>query len=118
MGIFHISAFDGESPAEVGTVAAGIIAGASGAAAALARIGSGIFNFTVNRNWSFRSRGNAGREFVRYLILFGANMAANAVAVSIFSYTGLPAALGKFLADVGLFVINYQVQKRWVFARK
>ena len=118
MGIFHISAFDGESPAEVGTVAAGIIAGASGAAAALARIGSGIFNFTVNRNWSFQSRGNAGREFVRYLILFGANMVANAAAVSIFSYTGLPAALGKFLADVGLFVINYQVQKRWVFARK
>lgn len=88
---------------------------AAGAAAATARIGSGLFNFEMNRRWSFQSSGNVGREVVRYMILFFANMFCNAGAVSALSYLGVPAALAKFLTDVALFVINYQVQKHWVF---
>ena len=88
---------------------------AAGAAAAAARIGSGLFNFELNRRWSFQSKGQAGREAVRYLLLFGGNMLCNAGIVSAFSYAGMPAALGKAAADVTLFIVNYHVQKRWVF---
>jgi putative flippase GtrA len=35
--------------------------------------------------------------------------------VSVLSYLGVPAALAKFSTDVVLFVVNYQVQKHWVF---
>ncbi len=38
------------------------------AASALSRVGSGILNFTLNRKWSFQSRGRVGIEAVRYLV--------------------------------------------------
>ena len=87
------------------------------AASALSRVGSGILNFTLNRNWSFQSKGRVGIEAVRYLILFSANLFCNASSVGWLTLQGVPAALGKFMVDVLLFLINYQVQKRWVFKR-
>lgn len=117
MKILGLSAFSADTAAgAVGLLSeTGAAAKAAGAAAAAARVGSGLFNFEVNRHWSFQSSGHAGGEAVRYLILFVANMFCNAGAVTAFSYVGVPAALGKFMADVILFVINYHVQKRWVF---
>ena len=50
------------------------------AASALSRVGSGILNFTLNRNWSFQSKGRVGIEAVRYLVLFSANLFCNASA--------------------------------------
>ena len=87
------------------------------AASALSRVGSGILNFTLNRNWSFQSKGHFGIEAVRYLVLFSANLFCNASAVGWLTLQGVPAALGKLMVDVLLFLINYQVQKRWVFKR-
>ena len=118
--LFGVSAFTSGKLGTAGAAgaaakAAGTAARAAGAAAAAARIGSGLFNFELNRRWSFQSRGHAGREAVRYLLLFGGNMLCNAGLVSAFSYAGMPAALGKAVADVTLFVVNYHVQKRWVF---
>ena len=92
-------------------------AGASGLSAAVARICSGIFNFECNRHWSFQSGGHAGREVVRYIILFGANLLCNAGIVSAATLVAIPAAPAKFVADVALFVVNYQVQKHWVFRK-
>lgn len=114
--LFGLSAFTSAAGAARGTAkAAGAAARTAGASAAAARIGSGLFNFELNRRWSFQSRGHAGREAVRYLLLFGGNMLCNAGIVSAFSYVGMPAALGKVAADVTLFIVNYHVQKRWVF---
>ena len=117
MKIFGVSAFSSAAGAAgaAGADAAGAAAKAAGISAAAARIGSGLFNFEVNRRWSFRSKGHAGREAVRYFVLFGANMACNAGMVTAFSYTGMPAALGKVIADVTLFIVNYYIQKHWVF---
>ena len=117
MKIFGVSAFSSAAGATgaAGAGATGAAAKAAGISAAAARIGSGLFNFEVNRRWSFRSKGHAGREAVRYFVLFGANMACNAGMVTAFSYTGMPAALGKVIADVTLFIVNYYIQKHWVF---
>lgn len=101
--------------AEGAAAVTGSAAKAAGFSAAAARIGSGVFNFEVNRRWSFQSRGHAGSEAVRYLALFGANILCNAGMVTAFSYSGMPAALGKIIADVTLFIANYHIQKRWVF---
>ena len=85
------------------------------AASALSRIGSGAVNFTLNRKWSFQSKGRVRIEAVRYLVLFSANLFLTAGAVAWLTLAGVPAALGKFVVDVFLFPINYQVQTRWVF---
>lgn len=87
------------------------------AASALSRIGSGVVNFALNRKWSFQSKGRIGAEMVRYLVLFLANLFCNASAVAGLTLAGVPAALGKFMVDVVLFLVNYQVQKRWVFSK-
>lgn len=85
------------------------------AASALSRVGSGILNFTLNRKWSFQSKRRVWIEAARYLVLFTANLLCNACAVAWLTLAGVPAAIGKFMVDVFLFLINYQVQKRWVF---
>ena len=87
------------------------------AASALSRIGSGVVNFALNRKWSFQSKGRIGAEMVRYLVLFLANLFCNASAVAGLTLAGVPAALGKFMVDVVLFLVNYLVQKRWVFSK-
>lgn len=116
MRCFGFSAFSSGIGRTAGASAgAGSAARAAGISAAAARICSGAFNFEVNRRWSFQSRGHAGREAARYLILFGANMLCGAFMVTAFSYTGLPAALGKLISDTVLFIANYHIQKRWVF---
>lgn len=114
--LFGMSAFSSLAGGAEGAAAVtGSAAKAAGISAAAARIGSGAFNFEVNRRWSFQSKGHAGREAVRYLALFGANILCNAGMVTAFSYSGMPAALGKIIADVTLFITNYHIQKRWVF---
>lgn len=114
--MFGLSAFSAGAAGTAGKTAGGTaFAKAAGTAAAVSRIGSGLFNFELNRRWSFQSKGNPGREAARYLILFGANILCNAGMVTAFSYTGMPAAVGKVIADVTLFIANYHVQKRWVF---
>lgn len=114
--MFGLSAFSAGAAGTAGKTAGGTaFAKAAGTAAAVSRIGSGLFNFELNRRWSFQSKGNPGREAARYLILFGANILCNAGMVTAFSYTGIPAAVGKVIADVTLFIANYHVQKRWVF---
>lgn len=114
--MFGLSAFSAGAAGTAGkTVGGTAFAKAAGTAAAVSRIGSGLFNFELNRRWSFQSKGNPGREAARYLILFGANILCNAGMVTAFSYTGMPAAVGKVIADVTLFIANYHVQKRWVF---
>ena len=116
MKLFGVSAFSpGFGRAAGASVGAGSAARRAGVSAAAARIGSGVYNFEVNRRWSFQSKGHVGREAVRYLILFGANMLCNACMVTAFSYIGMPAALGKLIADTVLFIANYYFQKHWVF---
>lgn len=116
MKLSGVSAFSSGIGRTAGASAGvGSAAGKAGISAAAARVGSGAFNFEINRHWSFQSRGHAGREAVRYLILFGSNMLCNACMVTAFSYIGMPAALGKLAADTVLFIANYHIQKRWVF---
>ncbi len=86
------------------------------AAAVLARICSGVVNYTMNRVWSFRSGSPLGAEAVRYGVLFVAQMCASAGLTAAFSYI-LPSVAAKIVVDTCLFFISYVAQKNWVFRK-
>ncbi|MFV0341266.1 MAG: glycosyltransferase [Anaerocolumna sp.] len=84
-------------------------------ATVLARICSGIVNFTMNRFWSFESKKRGGKQAIRYSILFVAIMISSSVLVSLGTVFPLPSAFIKIPVDTGLFILSYFVQLKWVF---
>ncbi len=86
------------------------------AATVLARICSGVVNYTLNRVWSFKSRGSLGLEAVRYGALFAAQMCASAGLTALLACI-LPSVAAKIVVDTCLFFVSYAVQKNWVFKR-
>ena len=96
------------SPAGLGRIAA---------ATAAARVLSAAVNFTMNKNWVFRTE-EAGRV-QRYIILFTGLMAASAGSVYLVSSAlGIRPAAAKLFCDGVLFLLSYRIQKMWVFARR
>lgn len=88
------------------------------AATIAARICSGVFNFTLNRNWSFRSReDNWKAQGIRYLILFLCQMCASGGLVALLSFLPLPLTAIKIFIDTILFCISYFIQRNWVFPK-
>lgn len=87
-------------------------------ATALARLGSSIVNFMLNRYWSFRSRMPAAGESVRYTVLAVCQMAASGGLVSLLARFGLLVMLSKIIVDTCLFFASYSIQKKWVFRKE
>lgn len=88
------------------------------AATVAARICSGVFNFTLNRNWSFGSREEDWKaQGIRYLILFLCQMLASGGLVTLLSFLPLPLTVIKILVDTFLFCISYFIQRNWVFRK-
>jgi putative flippase GtrA len=89
-----------------------------------ARVVSTIVNFCLNRKVVFKSDGSVGGTLVRYYILAICQMTASfllvhLVAEQLFGLSaGVLESVVKFCVDMCLFVISFQVQKRWVFANK
>ncbi|MGI6755561.1 MAG: glycosyltransferase [Atopobiaceae bacterium] len=98
-----------------------------------ARVVSGLFNFFLNRTWSFstelaphahRARRTAGSahshataiQLLKYGALFLCQMLASGAATAGLIMVALPALPAKMLVDSSLFVLSYYVQRRWVFA--
>lgn len=82
----------------------------------IARVGSSLLNFTLNKSLVFSSQQQKRRTLGRYYLL----------AVSILSLSAIGSAVmaqvldgrvvwAKLLVDSVLFVISYLVQRRWVF---
>ncbi len=94
-----------------GRTAAGIWA-----ATVLARLLSGFCNFRMNQSWSFRVRRRTAAQLGRYAVLFTGVMLLSAAAVSLLRRLPLPLTLMKLVVDMVLFFVNYQLQRRWVFA--
>lgn len=81
---------------------------------------SGIYNFTLNKVWTFDKgkSNNIKKEGIRYLILFVIQIIVSGIITELLSYSinnkgGI--IILKILVDVVLFVINFIVQKNWVF---
>lgn len=91
--------------------------------AATGFIVSGVVNFAANRV-VFRARGgDARRQVVRYLVLFGVNLALTTIFVPIATDAltelvpdlGWRVLLGKLLVSAVLILLNVVIYKLWVF---
>lgn len=92
-------------------------------ATVIARIISGVFNFSLNKLWVFgkgESR-DTRNEFLKYLGLFTLQMVLSGLLTDTLSSlfvirNGL--LLSKIIADVFLFTTNFMVQRFWIFSPK
>jgi glycosyltransferase involved in cell wall biosynthesis len=84
--------------------------------AILARLVSGLCNFFINRFFVFGG-GKKGAP-VKYLSLFLAQMLISAELTAVLTDAGLFAPVSKLAADLGLWVISYAIQKKYIFGRE
>ena len=90
----------------------------------LARAISSFFNFNVNRSVVFRSHGHYGSALLKYyclaIPLALASTGLLALAVRVFEMEGQAgmATAAKVVIDGVLYVVNFVVQKFWVFSGK
>ncbi|MCA9935469.1 MAG: bifunctional glycosyltransferase family 2/GtrA family protein [Ardenticatenaceae bacterium] len=89
-------------------------------ATVVARIISGMFNFSLNKIWVFDKKDshNTRNESLKYLALFITQMFFSGILTEAFSsifnfHNGL--LLSKILVDCLLFVTNFIVQRFWIF---
>lgn len=87
----------------------------------VARVVSSIFNFIVNRKAVFKSDAPMIQTVVKYYALCICQMGVSAGLVYLFAHIfnagDWLTSLIKIIVDMCLFVLSYQIQKRWVFAK-
>ncbi|WP_394806005.1 GtrA family protein [Slackia piriformis] len=76
---------------------------------------STVFNFVVNRNFTFKSAANPARSIALYFVLLSANMAISTYAISCFVDVGIPSALGKIVMMCCIMLWNFFLYKKVVF---
>ncbi|MBQ9963964.1 MAG: bifunctional glycosyltransferase family 2/GtrA family protein [Clostridia bacterium] len=82
----------------------------------VARVLSGLFNFTVNKQTVFKSHGNTGKRLGRYALVSVIQVSLSAFATSgLFALLHWNATWLKLLVDTVLFLISFRVQRGWVF---
>ncbi|MBQ1396438.1 MAG: bifunctional glycosyltransferase family 2/GtrA family protein [Eubacterium sp.] len=84
----------------------------------LTRLLSGGVNFTMNKYFSFGSKGNTGVEAFRYGLLFASQMFASGILTNLLVSLTMAELPAKIVTDVFLFFISYLIQRRWVFAEQ
>jgi dolichol-phosphate mannosyltransferase len=84
--------------------------------ALIARLFSASINFTLNRRKVFAAKGKLITHAIKYIILCLAVAGLSSSIVELFYYlTGREPVLIKIMIDSILFIVNYRMQKRWVF---
>lgn len=82
-----------------------------------ARICSGVFNYTMNKNYVF-SKGNMKNDksyFYRYTLLASILMFMNYVTLNYLCTIGINLVLSKIITETILFVFSFLIQKKYVF---
>ncbi len=86
---------------------------------AVARVASGVTNFTINRNVVFNQQKTSGvlRPAIKYFCLWLAVLCVSAGLVEMFDDQSSVSFIVpiKILVDVILFLLNYKIQKHFVF---
>lgn len=63
--------------------------------------------FLMNRTWTFRSSGNAGRQLRAYALLFLINLIISNALIHFLEYIGIPSQIGKILVALAIAMWNY-----------
>ncbi len=84
---------------------------------ALARVISACVNYLLNRKAVFKSKKKASHSGPRYLLLCVVQMLLSAGLVGLIEHLAFPGPLSlwKVLVDLLLFLLSFQIQRRWVF---
>ena len=86
------------------------------AATVLARVLSATVNYLINHKAVFKSKKSSRQSFPRYVVLCVIQMALSAALVTwICSLGASSATLVKLVVDLCLFLLSFQIQRRWVF---
>lgn len=85
------------------------------AATATAFLSSLVFNFIVQRKFSFDSGHKTHVSMVRYGLLVVANTVASVVIVELLTPTALGYMGGKIISTTAMTVWNYFLYRHWVF---
>ena len=91
----------------------------------IARASSSLINFFINQRFVFHAKGSTGKALLRYFLL-AVPIAVCQLLLTYLAVTLLQIGNGQallrgivhFVIMVGLFLVNYLVQQRWVFAPK
>ncbi len=84
-----------------------------------ARVISSLVNYTLNRNITFKNKGNVRNTIIKYYALCIFQMSLSAILVIIFSkLIKLPETLIKIIVDTILYFFSYRMQNKWVFNSK
>lgn len=108
LGLFQICIFllKYNIPAGIKIVSATIIA----------RIISSLYNYFVNKKLVFADQQQKTNSIIRYYIQCLCQMTASALLVWLFaSFLSIPKVIIKFVIDVFLFLLSFQIQRIWVF---
>ena len=74
-----------------------------------------VFNFFVQKNFTFQSGARAHVSFLKYGALVVFNVVATDVIVNLVAGSGQSYALGKVIATVVTTVWNFMLYKHWIF---
>lgn len=74
-----------------------------------------VFNFLVQRKFTFQSSGRAHVSLLKYGALVVFNVIATDVVVNVVDGAGYPYALGKIIATVATTIWNFLLYKHWIF---
>ncbi|HET8816414.1 MAG TPA: bifunctional glycosyltransferase family 2/GtrA family protein [Pseudidiomarina sp.] len=85
------------------------------AAIAGARVLSGVFNFTANRQWVFQRGGQLRWDAAKYTSLAIALVLLNYAFTKGLLLVGVTPFIGKPLSEFAVFLISYKLQKKLIF---
>jgi glycosyltransferase involved in cell wall biosynthesis len=86
-------------------------------ATVIARIFSSFFNYWCNKKLVFQDPGAVHASILRYYLLCVAVMFCSAGFVTLFSFLPVPNTLVKIVVDSILYLINYYIQKQFIFVK-
>ena len=88
-------------------------------ATVIARIASGVYNYTVNDRLVFKSSVNRAISFSQYVLLAVTRMLVSAALVTILYrlIRVVPEVVVKAVVDTALFFVGYIIQKKLIFKR-
>lgn len=81
----------------------------------IALVSSTIVNFSINRQWSFKSSANLAGSMIKYGILFLFNLGFSTFVVTWLIGLGLPAVLAKFITMACIVCWNFVLYRKVVF---
>ena len=87
----------------------------------LARLVSSPLNFVLNRNFVFKFKQDTGKTALKYALLCIVTITVSNLGVSLLDhlhvFIGGFAFIPKILMDTLLYLVNYRIQNKWIFAK-